>query len=275
MVVYIEYAFLQNFLFDGGLLCLAFLTSGAKLRVWRILLSASVGACFALAFPFLRLPDALLTLLKLSVGGLLCLLAFGRLKRKKEWGRYALTTVLFYAFTFGFGGALTLFWEKLPKKFPFFWVVVAFAFLTGISLWLIGKLRQKKSVSAWIYACEVRGEEKSVRAQGYLDSGNLATKYGVPVCFLSTDLFYDLWGEEFVFGSGVKNAKGGGQDFDKMKITTLAGEREIPLRIGVLSVKIGRGKEKEKREKRVYFAPSANMITREYNLLLNARVFED
>lgn len=275
MVVYIEYAFLQNFLFDGGLLCLAFLTSGAKLCPWRILLSATVGACFALIFPFLRLPSFLLTLLKLSVGGLLCLIAFRGLKGRKEWGRYALTTILFYAFTFGFGGALTLFWGKLPRKFPLFWTGVAFVGLTGISLWLIGKLRQKKAVSAWIYACEIRGEEKSVRAQGYLDSGNLATKYGVPVCFLSTDLFYDLWGEEFAFCDATKNGKRGGQGFDKMKIKTLAGEREIPLKIGVLSVQITGKKKGEKREKRVYFAPSANMITREYNLLLNARVFED
>lgn len=275
MAVYIEYAFLQNFLFDGGLLCLALWASRTKLRVWRIVLSAVVGACFALIFPFLRLPKILSFLLKFSVGAFLCLLAFGRLKRKKEWGRYLFTTFLFFTFTFGFGGALTAFWGKLPQRNTLFWGILAFAVLTGVSLWLIGKIRQRKARFSWIYPCEITFGEKKICAQGFLDSGNGASKYGIPVCFLSTHLFYELWGEEIAFADGVKKEKGKGQGWDKIRISTLTGEKEMPLCIGELSVKIGGGKTKEVRQKKVYFAPSANMITREYDLLLNARIFED
>lgn len=267
MVVYIEYAFLQNFLFDGVLLLLAFLTSGAKIKFGRIVFSAFVGSIFALIFPFLRLPNFLLYILKISVGGLLCLLASEPLKNRKAWGRYASTSVFFYLFTFGFGGAISVFFERLPKKFPLFWAGIVLAVLTGISLWLIGKFRQKKALYSWLYACEVIYKDKKIRAQGFLDSGNLASKNGIPVCFLSTHLFYELWGEEFAFADGTEKAKDRGQGWDKMEINTLTGVKEIPLRLGILSLK--------NREKRVYFAPSKNMITREYNLLLNARVLED
>ena len=83
-----------------------------------------------------------------------------------------------------------------------------------------------------------------------------------PVCFLSPDVFYDFFGEEMLFG--------GGQVRDKIKIVTMSGERSVCIKQGEIEIKIG-----EKRvKKQVYFALGANMIGREYQILLNGLLLE-
>ena len=59
-----------------------------------------------------------------------------------------------------------------------------------------------------------------------------------------------------------------GQVCDEMCIATLSGEKRVKLYKGKLQIK---GKEKDKW---VYFAPSTNMITREYELLLHNGIVE-
>ena len=107
---------------------------------------------------------------------------------------------------------------------------------------------------------------KNVAALGFFDSGNLAVKNGLPVCFVGADLFYEICGKEMLF-----EEKGMGQVRDEMQITTMTGIRKIPLFQGEIDVKTG---ARENVKKAVYFAPATNMIQREYKILLNARIFE-
>jgi len=256
MVIYIEYAFLENFLFDGTLLTLSLVAVRQKISWLRIALSACLGAVFALIFPLLRLPQIFRLLLKLSVGFLLCMLVSGRLKTKEEWGRYALTSVFFFCFSFGFGGALLGVYENFGKnaeKIPSVAVFLGFTVLSAFSLFLIGKLYARRRVFQSVYACVVKNGEKALTTFGFLDSGNLATKNGLPVCFLSPELIYDLFFD-----------KEEGQVCDEMEISTLAGRKKVPLYQGKILL--------EGRETDVYFAPSKNMIGREYKLLLNGAV---
>ena len=254
MVIYIEYAFLENFLFDGTLLALSLAAAKQKLKWGRICLSACLGAVFALLFPFLRLPEILRTLFKLSVGFLLCMLVSGRLKTKKEWGRYALTSVFFFCFSFGFGGTLLGLYGRFgesAKKLPSIAVFFGFAVLSVFSIFLIRKLYARKRVFQSVYTCLVKSQTKELETLGFLDSGNLAMKNGIPVCFLSLELIYELFFEQ-----------GGGQVVDEMEISTLAGVKKIPLYKGEVIMESVRTE--------VYFAPSKNMIGREYKILLNA-----
>ena len=257
MTVYIEYAFLENFFFDGVLLSLALISVKAPLKWWRIVCSATLGGAFALAYPFLRLPSALLFLLKFSVGFLLCLIAFGGVKTKKQAGKYALSVTFFFAFSFAFGGALLGVSGKFTSHKPF-WVTLGFVVLAVLALVFIKKLYQRRSVYAFIYECMVKNGEKSIRTTGFYDSGNLATKNGLPVCFLSPDLIYDLFSEEILEKSGQVCAE--------MSISTLGGRKTTPLYRGKIQINGG--------EKEVYFAVSTNMISREYKILLNAGIFE-
>ena len=90
MEVYVEYAFLENFLYDGVLLWLSLRASLTPVRVWKVAVSAAIGAIFALLYPLLTLPVFLLQMLKLAVGFLLCLLVMPGIKNKKDRGRYAM-----------------------------------------------------------------------------------------------------------------------------------------------------------------------------------------
>ena len=264
MVVYVEYAFLQNFFFDGALLCLSFAACKVPIKWGKVVFSAACGGIFAIVYPLLRLPILLSLFFKIAVGFLLCLLAFGKVKNKKEWGRYALSAFLFFLLTFTFGGALTalqtaLKLSILPKTF----LICAFFALFVLVGVVIAKLYQKKRLYAYIYPCKVYANGKEKALQGYMDSGNLASKNGLPVCFLIPDVFYDIFGDEILFC--------GGQVCDEIKITTMSGESFVRVKQGEIEMKIGEKTVK----KQVYFAMAANMIGREYQILLSARFWEE
>lgn len=258
MEIYIEYAFLENFLYDYALLWLAFLAVQVKTRAWRLCLSSALGGGFALLFPLLRLPSYLGAVLKLSMGAWMCMLAFGRIRGRKEWGKYGLVTILFFAFSFGFGGTLLAVYGPLSigEKVPSVAVFFGFFGLTGVGLWLVKMLYARRTARVGIYPCILSIGENCVQAEGLYDSGNLAIKNGLPICFVSPALLYELCREEML--------KYEGQVCDEMKISTLAGEKKVALYKGNIVVE---GKREE-----VYFAPVARIIGKEYTVLINARI---
>ncbi len=265
MEIYIEYALIENFLFDVTLLYLATKAARATTSLLRLIFSAIFGAVFALLFPLLYLPKILGFVLKLSVGFLLCLLAVKGIKTKKDRGRYALTCLFFFIFSFSFGGillALTrdFFWGKVPSLL----IIICFSLLTVFSCYLIKKLYAKKSVSAYVYECKISFKNRNLDVLGFWDSGNLARKNFLPVCFLTPELFYDLFEEE-IFSKEM------GQVCDEMQIQTVNGLKNIPLYLGEIEMKGINGAVK----KQVYFAPSKNIISREYSLLLPSSIFDE
>ena len=276
MEIYIEYAFLENFLLDGALLSLSAYATKIKCPRGKICLSAIFGAVFALIFPLLKLSFLGGAVLKWSVGFLLCMPIAGKLRTKKDWSRYCMVSVIFMGLSFGFGGALLGVYNGFSlsglggsfslTRAPSIIVFLGFFFLSLAVVWLTKKIYARRAIVNKLFSCSVIHGEKSIRAEGFLDSGNLAMKNGIPVCFLSPDLIYDLWGRDLLFG---KN-KGGGQVCDEIRISTVAGERVIPLYLGELEVKI----DGETVKKRVYFSSLPNSISREYKILLNARTFE-
>ncbi|MBE5745216.1 MAG: hypothetical protein E7355_03660 [Clostridiales bacterium] len=263
MVVYIEYAFLWNFLLDGTLLWLSTRAARRKTGWLRIGFSALVGAAFAVVFPLLSLSVFFSYACKFFVGALLCLFAFGRIKNKNEWGTYALTCLLFFTFTFAFGGAVLGVSGESPKKGI---VLLMIALMTVGLTYLIKKLYKKRAVESRIYACVLSYKEKSVQIDGFYDSGNLASYGGTPVCFVSPDVFYDLLGEELAFGEG--------NDAPSVEIcfSTLGGAKRARAWLGELAIT---EKDAKKRAQKVYFCSATNMLSREYKLLLNARIFDD
>ena len=105
MEIYIEYALAENFLLDAMLLWLAMKAAKQEISLWRIVLAAAIGAAFAVAFPLLKTGKTIAYILKFSVGALLCLVAV----KGKGIGRYALTALLFFGFSFALGGLFGFF----------------------------------------------------------------------------------------------------------------------------------------------------------------------
>ena len=267
MMVYIEYAFLQNFFLDGVLIWLSSKGMKRKIKRRNLIISSLFGAIFAVVYPLLRLTSVLGVLLKLCAGLLLCMLAFGKIQGKKEWKDYLFFTSLFFSLSFLFGGALSGATQGVDIR-NLKTVVIPFAFvlLTFACLRFFAKLYKKRSVLCCVYDCVITNGEKSFKAQGFLDSGNAATKKGIPVCFVSPETVYELWGAE------ILNTEGGGQVCDELSITTMSGEKKVLLYKGGLEI-ITNGKRRV--IEKVYFAPSANMISREYTMILHSRIFDE
>lgn len=256
MVVYVELAFLQNFLLDGLLLWLALQSARVKISKKRLFFSAFLGGVFALIFPFLTLWEWALGILKIAVGLLLVLVSFGRIKGKNEWGRYAFTSVCFFGLTFVFAGGISAFWGE--KASPWY-AVLGFLLLTPAVFCLIKAFYAKKRREKYVYECKIIKNGKIFPLFGFFDSGNQAEKNGLPVCFLSPDTAFDIFGAEML--------ERGGQVCDEIAITTMSGEKKLPIYLGELEI--------EGRKKEVYFAISANMLSRGYKLLLHSRIFEE
>ena len=175
MTVYIEYAFLENFLLDGALLWLASKGARTPITKGRWLLAALIGGIFAILYPLLRLTPFLGILLKISVGMLLCLFAVGRLYGKKAWGKYTLFAALFFVLSFFFGGAIGgIVQEGKGKYIKALVTPLAFLLLSIFSRCRFCKLYKKSAILRNVYTCVVTNGGKSVTAQGFYDSGNIA-----------------------------------------------------------------------------------------------------
>ncbi|MBQ8685009.1 MAG: sigma-E processing peptidase SpoIIGA [Clostridia bacterium] len=251
MVVYVEYVLVENFLLDGMLLYLSLRATRVRPRRKSLFFSALCGSVFALLFPLAALPDYL----KLPFGFLLVLLCFPWKKGQNGWGKLFSVLAWFFALSFLFGGVLTALHGVFSFALTPVFTLCGFFVLSLISIGLIRKLYQKRAISKYLYDCVILAEDRRKSVLGYLDSGNLALKGDTPVCFLSPEVFYELFVE-----------KREGQVFDEMKITTVSGEKRVRIFKGRIAV--------EKAEKEVYFSLSPNMLSREYKVLLNARIFE-
>ena len=271
MVIYIEYALAENFLIDGLLLYLALLSARRKIRWKRLLFAAAVGAAFAVVFPLLPLPAFASYALKFLFALPLCLLAFGRIKNKEERGRYALTCIFFFAYSFALAGALFALSSGfsasgngyvVPRANLALVLCGGGAFACSVVAF-IKKAQARRAVERLTYPCAIVYKQRRVEASGFFDSGNLATKNGVPVCFLSPDLAYDLRENE-LWESGERTEEG-------IVVVTMSGEKYLPVFRGEVEIEAN-GK---RLKKEVYFAPSANMLSRGYKILLHSRIFEE
>lgn len=221
MEIYIEYALAENFLLDAMLLWLALKAAKQQISFKRIALASAFGAAFAVIFPLLDTGKILSYILKFSVGALLTLIAV----KGKGIGRYLLTGALFFGFSFA----------------------------------LVKELYRRRAVRRFVYLCRVTLGDRSIKADGFLDSGNRAKVKGIPVCFLSPDLAFDLLGERTMT--------------EEMTIVTMGGESTIKIFLADrLEIYCG---DKPNIIDKVYFAPSGNIRAREYKIILNAAVLSD
>lgn len=266
MEIYVEYALAENFFLDAMLLWLALRTAKQKISPGRLVLASAVGAAFAVVFPLLRLGTVFSYILRFAVGFLLCLIAV----KGKGGGRYAITSLLFFGYSFGLGGALLALYSAfslpagtagdgyLVERAPVGLVLGGgFCFALAV-VFLVRRLYRKRALYRFVWPCRVTLGDRSVKADGFLDTGNRASANGLPVCFLSPDLAYELLGER--------------QMTEEATVLTVNGEKRIRIFLAD-SLEIYCG-EKPNIIRKVYFSPSNHIRARGYSILLNAAAAE-
>ena len=256
MVVYIEYAIAENFLIDGVLLWLALLATKSEIRIKRLLFGGLAGAVFAVVVPLFSLPVPLDYTLKILFVPCMCRLAYGRLKPKPRAKHFWILTVVFLLFAFAFAGLLFAFCTQITPKgeryelarLPVVFMLCAgFVFTLGIPL-LTVEFYKKRALQRLLYDCVIENNGRRVQVKGFYDSGNLAQKNGLPVCFISPDIVYELFYDT--------------AQTETLAIATVSGTKTITLYKGTLCF--------ENKRTQAYFGLGVNMISREYKLLLNA-----
>ena len=200
MIVYWEYAFLENALLDGLLLYLAGKCARRRVCIWRLCLAAALGGAFAVVFPLIALPVWAAYFVKVVSGVLICLIAC------TGGAKACLIAVsAFFAFTFALGGILTaaysffgaetaggtgFYVERAPVALVF---AGAGIFVCAALAWLRALYRHRK-IRQNLLECTLTAGARTVRWTGFADSGNCLIFRGEPVCVLSAAAVFALFG---------------------------------------------------------------------------------
>ena len=220
VAVYIEYVLLDNIVIDYLLLKYTFKLVGGKSGFRRLFFCAFLGAAFAAAMPLVPMPLWASVPVKALFSAAL-VWAAGSYATKKS---YFLSFAVFNLYTFLLGGSVTgifnLFALPLDREYSVGLIVLA----AYVSIRLMHKgvavLYRRKNVYAYVSDCEITLNGTTVRAKGFLDTGNnlYDSKTDSPVVICSRSVAFRL-------SDNFRNKLGG----RKMKIVTAAGESEITV----------------------------------------------
>ncbi|MEF2964663.1 sigma-E processing peptidase SpoIIGA [Paenibacillus sp. M1] len=209
MVVYLDLIFLMNLLIDGSLLAATAWMRKLKPAIWRLILSAGVGASYVVMMflPELSFMFTFIVKFLFSVAMLWIAFGFGSLQN------YLRNLGAFYIVNFvAAGGILGIhylmqnsgeLWNGIfytatggmqfsLKVGAVFVLVVFFAVLAWFRLVLASRRRQER-LASFFAEVRVRIDEAEVRCTGLVDTGNQLTDplSRLPVMVMETSLFRD------------------------------------------------------------------------------------
>lgn len=222
MVVYIEYAVLENFLLDALLLYLALKFARARVSPLRLLLASTVGTLQALLFPLVSLPAWCAFPLKLLGGALIALIASPRGTMKS----YLLVITAFFVLTFLFGGALIAIYSAfkisyvagkgfLLESAPVSFVLAGAGLFFLAAKYMIGALFRYKKLIQSVLPCELFAGGRSWKMKGFADTGNCLMFRGEPVCVVSA--------------VGALALFRGSEPVGRMTVSTVNGKKDSPV----------------------------------------------
>ena len=264
MIVYWEYAFLENFILDGLLLYLALKCARERCYWLNLALAAGVGGTEAVVFPLMTLPVWASYLVKIAGGIVLVLIAV----RRAKWKSYLIATAAFFLMTFALGGLLValysffgveytegngFFVERAPVALVLGTAGV-FAVLTVLTARYFYRYRRMKRN---LFACTLTAGKKSVHITGFADSGNLLTFRNQPVSVISAVTALALFHETT-------------QEIGRMTVNTVNGSRTSPVFACDMEVALAKDKI---RHKSIYVTVG-NIESKEYRIILHSAMLE-
>lgn len=203
MTVYVEYAFLDNLSMDCLILYLVTISLKLPIKWYRVLFGGIVGSITALLT--FALTGVLLYVAKFLALLLMCIATVG-FGKQLFW-----CVVSTCMYTFLLGGAIVglfnlgqpfvggVIYQSDVPLFCYFFAILLVVVLTKL---LVVYLKDVKKVASNIVRCQVL-LDGTHDAKGLYDSGNSATCYGVPLCFVSKK-FADIFARRLLCGQTVQ-----------------------------------------------------------------------
>lgn len=260
--VYVEYAFAENLLIDGMLLCLACRFTRRAIRWLPIVGAASFGAAFACVYALFSVQKYLSFLIKSGAGLIICAVACAEKMRRgekngarkkvakfRDFLRFSAVFFVLSACLCGVFYALDIGKSRIRA-----WQIPVCAFFFAASLRVAKRIFLAKKIAACCRKCVILAGENRRECVGFVDTGNRAKSAdGAPLCFLSPET-----------ALGLIDEKSLGKE---MRIGTVNGEKKI---VGFpCSVLLYDGKIEHRIEK-AYFVPSPHVRGNEYSAVLPA-----
>jgi stage II sporulation protein GA (sporulation sigma-E factor processing peptidase) len=219
MQVYIELALIENFCIDFTLLACTKIICRNISSYFRIIISAILGAGFAVLFPLISFGKILSIVIKLLAGVLMCLIG-GWTGKIKSILVYILC---FFVLCALLGGTLiflfTLSGIEYESGYGYILssVPIGIPMLFAFILFLVCKklVKRLKNVSCKFVTCHICAGEFSTDVKGFFDSGNNVYYFGQPISIIPPAVAYKI-----IDKSRIK---------DSVKIHTVAGSRKIDV----------------------------------------------
>ena len=181
MTVYLDLLLINNFCADAALLYCAAKTVRGQARLWRIALTALLGAVLGTGYAvfglYYTLPAAVDILVKYGVMALLPLLAV-TCRRKRT---YALLSLCFCGYMFAFAGVLTALFSNVSvaaaptytvQALPSGVIVGASVLFAALAVRLVRALSARRRMLSLTCDCELTLRGRTVRVKGLVDTGN-------------------------------------------------------------------------------------------------------
>ena len=231
MSVYIEYVIIDNMAVNSLLLALVFRSLKEKVPKWRTLASAGLGTLFSCLLPLVSLPVWASLPLKLLLSVAMVLIVKGK-------RRLILYLLLFYLFTFLFGGAVIgafyLFTGQMIAgedgalaynlDVPVGLIVIGIALVVFAAEKLFSVFYRRRETANFSREVRIECEGRTVRVRGYLDSGNLLSLKGEPIVMVTPRTALGILGI-----SDFRDVSCHKRDFEYIEIKTVSGTKRLPV----------------------------------------------
>ena len=206
MIVYIEYAILDNLIIDAIILYLVAITLHTKFAKLNVILALLEGVSFAIVMPFVNVNTVMLTIIKLIYS----LLMVYSLNKYKKLQQFIFTYILFVTYTFVLGGACYALLNILNIPYnstgillngyamPISIVVLCISmYSVGMAKFIRLYARRKHVYNATYDVVFTVGNNKYYM-RGFLDSGNALYDKSNPIVVISFACFCTMF-KDFPF----------------------------------------------------------------------------
>lgn len=181
MSVYLDIAFLINFLFDTEIILLTLLVTSKKIMPYRIVLAGFLGGLEGVFVFFPYFEILLIPPISFLISFLLVFISVYPSKLKELFETY----IFFLITAFLFGGIMSFF--NLKTIFGLFLILPIY----------LAIIRVRKEIFKKRTRVTLCYKGREIEKNALYDSGNTVFYFGKPVIFASKELFLEILGEDF------------------------------------------------------------------------------